>query len=298
MSRVLFTFLLVAIAVPLATLRAEVPGKPELTKSGSGTLTLMGVNTYSGGTIISGGTIQLGNDDWRSTTFSGTLNGGAALNLDPLSLQPHFLTVGGNASPFPATPISAGCIAEACQPGPVFYIITEGAGLGDNVRCFPCTGKETVLDAVSRVNGISQVSTSAKIWIARPSPASHDKSTILAVNWEAIAKRGINTTNYTLAPGDRLVFGQDPLVTQSNFIAKQTAIIERLNGVVALTNATLRGLDDAPAADVEVLKDLVRKGVFTNDEEIKRVLQEMLHATELNRKNAQSKEAEKGKPGQ
>ena len=99
--------------------------------------------------------------------------------------------------------------------GPVFYIITEGAGLGDSVRSVPCTGKETVLDAVGHVNGISQVS-STKIWIARPSPADHDKSTILNVDWEAISKRGINATNYTLMPGDRLVFGEDPQTTRTN----------------------------------------------------------------------------------
>ena len=101
----------------------------------------------------------------------------------------------------------------ACQQGKVFYIITEGAGLGDNVRRVPCTGNETVMDALSVVNGPSQVS-GTKMWIARPSPINHDKSTILPVDWEAVAKRGINTTNYSLLPGDRFVIGQDPEVTR------------------------------------------------------------------------------------
>ena len=51
----------------------------------------------------------------------------------------------------------------------VFYVITEGAGLGDNVRRVPITGNETVLDALSAVNGLSQVS-STQIWVARPAP--------------------------------------------------------------------------------------------------------------------------------
>ena len=51
----------------------------------------------------------------------------------------------------------------------VYYIITQGAGIGDNVRRFPVTGNETVLDAISQVNGLSQLS-STHIWIARPAP--------------------------------------------------------------------------------------------------------------------------------
>ena len=51
----------------------------------------------------------------------------------------------------------------------VYYVITEGAGFGDNIQRFPITGNETVLDAVSLVNGLSRLS-SKNIWIARPSP--------------------------------------------------------------------------------------------------------------------------------
>ena len=64
------------------------------------------------------------------------------------------------------------------------------------------------MDAISQVGGISQLS-STKMWVARPSPSDRGKSTILAVDWEAVAKRGINTTNYMLQPGDRFVIGQD-----------------------------------------------------------------------------------------
>ena len=38
----------------------------------------------------------------------------------------------------------------------VYYIITQGAGLGDNVRRLPITGNETVLDAISQINGLSK----------------------------------------------------------------------------------------------------------------------------------------------
>src|SRR5262249_41782185 len=45
----------------------------------------------------------------------------------------------------------------------VYYVITQGAGLGDGVTRFPVTGNETVLDALANINGTTQVS-SKKIW--------------------------------------------------------------------------------------------------------------------------------------
>ena len=163
--------------------------------------------------------------------------------------------------PVPTPPASA-----AGQPSKVYYIVTEGAGLGDNVRSLPCTENVTVLDAISQIGGLSQIS-STKISIARPSATDHDKSTILTIDWEAISRRGINTTNYKLLPGDRLVIGEDPMIKRSNLLSKKTAIIERFCGVVGLTNATLRGLDGMSATDSAVMKELVRKGIFTDDEE-------------------------------
>ena len=69
----------------------------------------------------------------------------------------------------------------------VFYVITQGAGLGDNVRRLPITGNETVLDAISQVNGLSQVS-SKKIWIARPAPHDFGCQQILPIEWDAITQ--------------------------------------------------------------------------------------------------------------
>ncbi len=317
MSRmfVRFGFLLIALVISRTSLRAEEPAKPKLTKSGSGTLVLMGSNTYpggasvtnlyGGGTMITAGTLQL--------TSPTTVNGGT-LNFEASPI-PYGVPIGGNTgtdtvtiangttlpygitsiasgAPIPTTPISA-----ACQPGKVFYLIIEGAGLGDNVRCFPCTGKETVLDAVSKVNGLSQLS-STKMWIARPSPISHDKSTILSIDWEAISKRGINTTNYTLMPGDRLVFGADPLTTRSNLLGKRTAIIERLEGVMGLTTSTHKGLNSMSPSEREKLEELVRKGVFTDDEEMKALLEQMIGPCEQEKKKAGPTAAAEQKPGQ
>ena len=121
----------------------------------------------------------------------------------------------------------------------VFYVITEGAGLGDNVRRVPITGNETVLDALSAVNGLSQVS-STQIWIARPAPGGFGCEQILPVDYEAITRGGSAATNYQIMPGDRVFIAEDNVMAFNNFLAKVTLPIERLLGVASLGTSTIR----------------------------------------------------------
>jgi protein involved in polysaccharide export with SLBB domain len=122
----------------------------------------------------------------------------------------------------------------------VFYVITEGAGLGDNVRRVPVTGNETVLDALSAVNGLSQVS-SCHIWIARPAPGGFGCEQILPVDYEAIARGGSAATNYQVLPGDRVFIAEDNVTAFNNFLTKVTTPIERLFGVASLGTSAVRG---------------------------------------------------------
>lgn len=110
----------------------------------------------------------------------------------------------------------------------VYYIITQGAGLGDQVVRFPVTGNETVLDALSNINGLTEVS-SKRIWIARPTPNSTEVQ-ILPVDWEAITSLGATETNYQILPGDRIYIAEDKLVAWDNHLAKLLAPIERIMG--------------------------------------------------------------------
>jgi protein involved in polysaccharide export with SLBB domain len=117
-----------------------------------------------------------------------------------------------------------------------YYVITQGAGLGDNVSEAPITGNETVLDAIARVGGISQVS-STNIFIARPAPNGVGCEQILPVNWDEIS-RGATATNYQLMPGDRLYIAEDAYVRFDSLIAKYTRPLERLFGIVSLGTGT------------------------------------------------------------
>jgi polysaccharide export outer membrane protein len=115
----------------------------------------------------------------------------------------------------------------------VYYIITQGAGLGDDVIRVPSTGNETVLDAVATLGGISQVS-STKMWIARPAPNGVGCEQILPVNWSDISQGASTATNYQLMPGDRLFIAQDRLTLFNNMTVKFLLPFERIFGIVSL----------------------------------------------------------------
>jgi len=127
----------------------------------------------------------------------------------------------------------------AGQDSRVYYIITEGPGLGDNVMRVPLTGNETLLDAISKVDGLSKLS-SKKIWVARPAPGGVGCETVLPVDWEAISRGGEAATNYALIPGDRVFISEESPVESRSGWHLLTAPAEWLLGVASLGISTLR----------------------------------------------------------
>lgn len=123
-----------------------------------------------------------------------------------------------------------------------YYVITDGAGLGDAVVKFPITGNDTVLDALAEINGMQEVS-SRRMWIARPAPNGAGCDQILAVDWHGIAQRGETATNYQLMPGDRLFIAHDPLIATNNAISKFVNPFQRMFGGVLMGTYTVRAID-------------------------------------------------------
>jgi polysaccharide export outer membrane protein len=123
----------------------------------------------------------------------------------------------------------------------VYYIITQGAGLGDGATRLPITGNETVLDAITQINGLTSVS-SKKIWVARPGRNPNGCDQILTVDWIAITRRGQTETNYQLLPGDRVYVAEDKLVAMDTFIGKVLAPAERIAGFISLGTSTVSGI--------------------------------------------------------
>ncbi|MCC7087137.1 MAG: polysaccharide biosynthesis/export family protein [Pirellulales bacterium] len=122
-----------------------------------------------------------------------------------------------------------------------YYVVTQGAQLGDGVSKFPVTGNETVLDAISQISGLTSVS-STTIWIARPGHNAEGCDQIMPVDWVGLTQRGDPTTNYQLLPGDRVYVAQDELVATDNLMAKIISPMERVFGITLLGSGTVFNL--------------------------------------------------------
>jgi polysaccharide export outer membrane protein len=115
----------------------------------------------------------------------------------------------------------------------IVYVITDGAGYGQQVVRLPVTGNETVLDAISQVNGLAPQASKCRIWVARPNPTSRCAQ-VLPVDWNAVVEGGVASTNYQLLPGDRVFVQSDALVATANWINKIVSPVERVFGVILL----------------------------------------------------------------
>lgn len=120
----------------------------------------------------------------------------------------------------------------------VYYVIIDQAGAGDQVIRLPLHGNETVLDALSQVNGIPPIASKNHVWVARPVPGKRCCDT-LPVNWHAVSRCGSPETNYQILPGDRVFVKADPLISLDHTIAKIISPMERVLGVTLLGATTI-----------------------------------------------------------
>jgi polysaccharide export outer membrane protein len=126
----------------------------------------------------------------------------------------------------------------------VYYVIMDGGGNGQQIVRLPITGNDTVLDAISQVGGLTALSSTSKIWLARRSTPGADCDQILPVDWDGITTRGRVATNYQILPGDRIYVAAKPTVTVDTMLARIAAPFERMFGVVLLNNAVIRSFNN------------------------------------------------------
>jgi polysaccharide export outer membrane protein len=124
----------------------------------------------------------------------------------------------------------------------VYYVITDGGGYGEQVYKFPITGNETVLDAISNINGLPAVSSKKHIWIARRNVGYGSKQNVLPVDWVGLTQGGGTATNYQVFPGDRVYVQSDKLIRIDSGLAKFLSPIERVLGTTLLGGTTYNTL--------------------------------------------------------
>jgi len=124
-----------------------------------------------------------------------------------------------------------------------FYVITDGAGYGEQVYPFPITGSETVLDAMGRVGGLPAVGSRRRIWVARRSPHPETPEQKLPVDWIGITQCGNTSTNYQILPGDRIYVQAESIFRVDNALAKMLSPVERVFGVILLGSSTVNSIN-------------------------------------------------------
>ncbi len=127
----------------------------------------------------------------------------------------------------------------------VYYVVTQGGALGDQVAKLPITGNETVLDAIANIQGLSRLS-SKNIWIARPTPGGMSCDLILPVSWKEITAGAATATNYQILPGDRIFVAENRLVALDGTLQQIMAPFERVFGVTLLGTQAVQTINRFP----------------------------------------------------
>jgi polysaccharide export outer membrane protein len=125
-----------------------------------------------------------------------------------------------------------------------YYVITDGAGYGEQIVRFPITGNETVLDALAQIGGLPLVASKKHIWVARRVP-DHGPPMILPVDYIGTTQAGLAGTNFQVMPGDRIYVKADCLRTLDTNVAKFLSPIERVFGFTLLGAETVTAVKAA-----------------------------------------------------
>jgi protein involved in polysaccharide export with SLBB domain len=81
----------------------------------------------------------------------------------------------------------------------VFYVLGEVNAPGS----YPLAGRETVLDGIIAAGGLTDSASHKDIILSRPTPPAGCR-VVLPICYEEIVQLGDTSTNYQLAPGDRI----------------------------------------------------------------------------------------------
>jgi polysaccharide export outer membrane protein len=166
-----------------------------------------------------------------------TLGTYGCVNVTGLTLHQAKLAIERHLSRFLLNPEIS--LSVAAYNSKVYYVVIDGGGFGQQVFRFPITGNETVLDAISQINGLPPIASTKKMWLARPAPAGHGCYQMLPIDWHAVVQAADPTTNYQVFPGDRIYVKANCLLAINNYLGQFLAPIEQAFGVTLLGAGTI-----------------------------------------------------------
>lgn len=123
-----------------------------------------------------------------------------------------------------------------------YFVITDGAGYGEQVYEFPIQGGETVLSALAKVGGVPTVGSKRHIWVARRTPHLGQTEQILPVDYVGTTQQGVTITNYQILPGDRVYVKSERIFRIDSFLQKALTPIERILGVTLLGSQSVNSI--------------------------------------------------------
>jgi polysaccharide biosynthesis/export protein len=119
-----------------------------------------------------------------------------------------------------------------------YFVITDGAGYGEQIYQFPIQGHETVLHALANINGLPAVGSKKHVWVARRTPNCNQPEQILPVDYIGMTQHGQALTNYQILPGDRVYVRADEAFRIDGYLQKILTPIERVLGLTLLGSST------------------------------------------------------------
>jgi outer membrane autotransporter protein len=227
-----------------------ISGVGTLTQAGSGTLTLAGNNTYSGGTTISSGTLQVGNGGTGGSLGSGTVNNNAALVFNRsdsvvasnaisgvgslTQAGTGTLTLAGNNTYSGPTTISAGTL----QVGNGGTSGSLGSGTVNNNAALVFNRSDSVVvsNAISGVGSLTQAGSGTLTVVGNN---TYSGSTVISAGTLQV---GDGNTSGTLGAGavsnnSALVFDHSESILVTNQISGSGSLTQAGTGSLILSNA-------------------------------------------------------------
>jgi polysaccharide export outer membrane protein len=125
----------------------------------------------------------------------------------------------------------------------------------------PCTGKETVLDALNYAGGLLVTADPKSIKLVRPARGGKP-ARVYPIDYEAILEQGKREKNYQLFPDDRIIVGRNPVVKATVEVDRVAAPMQTVFQSILQQSSTLRSLTQLPSSSTQPITAAERNALY------------------------------------